>query len=399
MKNRKLLNDEYTRLVEEYVFDHPTTMSVLIGEGQDDRYEVLYANMLATNYFSSGVHANAVSFFGSYWGQIKEKIESLTNDLMERTILKWLMDGRIVQFELDIQRKEAAGYQNVYFLELREPVSGAQNPFTQESHINLLSSEEEKMPLMDELEYHLRRAIERDELKVYYQPQVDLRTGHISSFEALLRWQNEYLGFVSPGEFIPLAEQTGLIHRIGDWVLDEVCKQLNIWKAEHFPSVRVAVNISPKQLQMEGFIGRVRETIEKYGIRPTDLEMEITENALTRTHETAMTLSTLQKMGICISVDDFGTGYSSLSYLKNYPIDIIKIDRLFVQDLEVDEKNVAIAKMIINLAHSLDMKVVAEGVETSLQANILRQANCQKAQGFLFSKAVPPEEIVERYFC
>ena len=248
------------------------------------------------------------------------------------------------------------------------------------------------------MESHLRRAIELDELEVYYQPQVDLRTGNISSFEALLRWNNRKFGFVSPGQFIPIAEESGLIHSIGDWVLNQVCKQLKDWQDKRFRPVRIAVNISPKQFRQESFAKKVKEKIMWYGIVPSSLEVEITESALTSMNETLATLNDLKKIGVYISVDDFGTGYSSLSYLKQYPIDIIKIDRSFVQDIESDEKNKAIAKTIINLAHNLGMEVVAEGVEKDLQANILLEANCQKAQGFLYSRAVPVGEIMEKYF-
>ncbi|WP_342512770.1 EAL domain-containing protein [Sporosarcina sp. FSL K6-1522] len=247
------------------------------------------------------------------------------------------------------------------------------------------------------MESHLRRAIELEELSIHYQPQVDLKTGMISSFEALLRWNNRKFGFVSPGQFIPIAEESGLIHEIGNWVLDQVCKQLKEWQEKRFRPVRVAVNISPKQFRKETFVDRVKAKIEHYGICPSSLEVEITESALTDMTETLGILNELKKIGVFISVDDFGTGYSSLSYLKQYPIDIIKIDRSFIQDIESDAKNEAIAKTIINLAHNLGMEVVAEGVEKDLQAQILLEANCQKAQGFLYSRAVPVEELVEKY--
>ncbi|KAA0966675.1 EAL domain-containing protein [Sporosarcina sp. ANT_H38] len=248
------------------------------------------------------------------------------------------------------------------------------------------------------MESHLRRAIELNELTVHYQPQVDLKTGQISSFEALLRWNNGKFGFVSPVQFIPIAEDSGLIHGIGDWVLDQVCRQLKEWQEKQFKAIRIAVNISPKQFRMENFVDKLKKKIAYYGIVPSSLEVEITEGALTKIDETISTLNELKKIGIFISVDDFGTGYSSLSYLKQYPIDIIKIDRSFIKDIETDVKNEAIAKTIISLAHSLGMEVIAEGVEKDLQATILLEAKCQKAQGFLYSKAVPADEIVERYF-
>lgn len=248
------------------------------------------------------------------------------------------------------------------------------------------------------LESHLRRAIEFNELQVYYQPQIDLKTGQINSFEALLRWNNRKFGFVSPGQFIQIAEDSGLIHSIGDWVLDQVCMQLKTWEEKGYREVSVAVNISPKQFRMSGFSTSVHESIVKHQIKPNALELEITESSLANMKETLSTLNELKVIGVRISVDDFGTGYSSLSYLKQYPIDIIKIDQSFIKDLELDEKNQVIAKTIINLAHNLGMDVIAEGVEKDLQATILLDAQCQKAQGFLYSKALPADEIVAKYF-
>lgn len=247
------------------------------------------------------------------------------------------------------------------------------------------------------MESHLRRAIEFNEFEIHYQPQVNLVTGEIDSFEALLRWKNRKFGFVSPIQFIPLAEESGLIHTIGDWVLEVVCKQLKEWRDKQYKPVRIAINISPKQFRTGEFAEKMEKLIEKHGIHASSFEVEITETALMHMNDTLQTLQKLKEIGITISVDDFGTGYSSLSYLKQYPIDIIKIDRSFIQDIELDEKNEAIAKTIINLAHNLGMEVIAEGVEKELQVMILKEANCHKAQGFLFGKPVPASEIVNKY--
>ncbi|MFD1206814.1 MULTISPECIES: EAL domain-containing protein [Sporosarcina] len=247
------------------------------------------------------------------------------------------------------------------------------------------------------MEAHLRRAIEFDEFEIHYQPQVNLKTGQIDSFEALLRWNNRKFGFVSPAQFIPMAEESGFIHSMGDWVMDQVCKQLKEWQGKNFRPVRIAVNISPKQFREGSFAQKVNFLIEKYGIHPSSFEVEITESALMHMGDTLSTLESLKETGVTISVDDFGTGYSSLSYLKQYPIDIIKIDRSFIKDIEMDQKNEAIAKTIINLAHNLGMEVIAEGVERELQVKILLEANCHKAQGFLFSKAIPATEVVKKY--
>jgi diguanylate cyclase (GGDEF)-like protein/PAS domain S-box-containing protein len=243
------------------------------------------------------------------------------------------------------------------------------------------------------MESHLRRAIEKEELSIHFQPQVNLVTGEINSFEALLRWNNRKFGYVKPLQFIPLAEESGIIMQIGDWVLDEVCKQLKCWQNKGYRPVRIAVNISPKQFKQENFALKIREKLNKYQLSPNSLEVEITESAMTDMQDTFTMLKELKDIGVIISIDDFGTGYSSLSYLKKYPIDIIKIDQSFIKDIEIDEKNAAIATTIIQLAHSLGMEVIAEGVEKDKQVEILREANCQKAQGYYFSRPVPIDAI------
>lgn len=247
------------------------------------------------------------------------------------------------------------------------------------------------------MESHLRRAIEKEELTIHYQPQVNLATGEIDSFEALLRWNNRKFGYVSPMQFIPLAEESGMIMQIGDWVLEEVCKQLEYWQEKGYRPVRIAVNISPNQFKQENFAIKIREKINKYRINPFSLEVEITESAMTDMQDTFAMLKELKNIGVVISIDDFGTGYSSLSYLKKYPIDIIKIDQSFIKDMELDEKNAAIATTIIQLAHSLGMEVIAEGVEKDKQVEILKSANCQKAQGYFFSRPVPIDDINQSY--
>ncbi|MEK3978268.1 EAL domain-containing protein [Psychrobacillus sp. FSL K6-2836] len=247
------------------------------------------------------------------------------------------------------------------------------------------------------MESHLRRAIEKEEFSIHYQPQVNLVTGEINSFEALLRWNNRKFGYVSPMNFIPIAEESGMIMQIGDWVLEEVCIQLKYWQEKGYRPVRIAVNISPKQFIQDNFAMKIHEKIQKYNISPSSLEVEITESAMTDMQDTFTTLKELKDIGVFISIDDFGTGYSSLSYLKKYPIDIIKIDQSFIKDMELDDKNAAIATTIIQLAHSLGMEVIAEGVEKDRQVEILKSANCQKAQGYLFSKPIPIEHINESY--
>ncbi|MFE8695372.1 EAL domain-containing protein [Cytobacillus sp. FJAT-53684] len=248
-----------------------------------------------------------------------------------------------------------------------------------------------------ELETYLRKAIERNELTLYYQPQVDLLTMKIKSYEALLRWKNQELGHISPADFIPLAEDTGLIIPIGNWVIETACKQIKEWATKGKTDFKIAINISPKQFQQHRLLLIIRTAIEKYRIDPKLLEIEITEGAMQDTKDTAPILSGLKELGVSISVDDFGTGYSSLNYLKQFPIDVLKIDKSFVKDVHSNEKDAAITTTIIHLGRSLGMEVIAEGVENAEQEKFLLNANCQKAQGFLYSKPLPAEEIEKKF--
>lgn len=243
------------------------------------------------------------------------------------------------------------------------------------------------------LETNLRKAIQRNELMLYYQPQVDLKSKNCNSFEALLRWNSPTLGFISPADFIPLAEETGVIIPIGNWVIETACKQIKKWSKQFGSDIRIAVNVSPKQFQQPNFIDIVKNSLEKYSIHPSALEIEITEGAMQNTMEAIPVLKGLKDLGVIISVDDFGTGYSSLSYIKQFPIDVLKIDQSFVKDVLENDKDAAITTTIIHLGQNLGMEVIAEGVERKEQADFLLEANCHKAQGFYFSKPLSSEEI------
>ncbi|GEK32724.1 GGDEF domain-containing phosphodiesterase [Kurthia sibirica] len=247
------------------------------------------------------------------------------------------------------------------------------------------------------MEGHLRRAIEKDELTLQFQPQIDLKTGKVESFEALLRWNNPHFGAVSPGQFIPIAEESGLIVGIGDWVLEEVAKKLEVWSEKEWNHLRIAVNISPRQFKELHFVQKMEQILQKYPFNPSMLELEITESSMTDVEQTLKILTDLKRMKIIISIDDFGTGYSSLSYIKSYPIDIIKIDQSFITEMDRDLRNQAIAKTIIHLAHSLGMTVIAEGVERVEHVMILQAEKCEKAQGFLFSRPIAMDEIEKKY--
>jgi diguanylate cyclase (GGDEF)-like protein/PAS domain S-box-containing protein len=238
------------------------------------------------------------------------------------------------------------------------------------------------------IEQWLRRALAAGELSLVYQPIIDSRCGRTVGAEALLRWYNSELGDVSPVEFIPVAEDTGLIVAIGTWVLERACEQLAEWRRTLAPDLVIAVNLSPRQVS-DGLVELIERCLARCGLGPDALELEITERLLMRDSETVLPiLSALSNMGVRISVDDFGTGYSSLSYLKRFPLHNLKIDRSFVAGLPDHRDSIAITQAVVAMAHSLGMNVTAEGVETQAQASFLRSIECDKQQGYLFSRPV-----------
>ncbi len=240
------------------------------------------------------------------------------------------------------------------------------------------------------LENGLRRAIERKEFVLHYQPQIDLRTHAVTGVEALIRWQHPERGMVPPAEFIPIAEETGLINEIGEWVLWTACRQAREWEEAGLPAVRMAVNLSLRQLRREDLTARVQAVLQETGLAPQRLELEITESSLMVDPEQIIeTLHELREIGIQLAMDDLGTGYSSLSYLKRLPIDRLKIDRCFVRDLPENPDDVAIVQAILAMARQLEIHVVAEGVETSTQGRFLREQRCEEAQGYAFSRPLP----------
>ena len=244
------------------------------------------------------------------------------------------------------------------------------------------------------LENDLRYAIDRGEFILHYQPQLDLKTGAIVGFEALVRWRHPQRGMVGPSEFIPAAEETGLIGPIGEWVLREACSQARVWQKAEYPQLQVAVNCSAQQFQHEGFVETVARILRETGMPALRLELEITESVIIHhSEEVNARFQALEDMGVRISIDDFGTGYSSLSYLKRLAIHQLKIDQSFVRDISSDPDDAAIVSAIIAIAHSLDLDVLAEGVETAEQLAFLRSLGCDTAQGYLFSKPLPAEEF------
>ena len=245
------------------------------------------------------------------------------------------------------------------------------------------------------LESELRRGIDRDELLLHYQPQVDMRTGRIVGLEALVRWQHPVRGLVLPAQFIPIAEQTGLIGPLGEWVLRRACMDLKRMERMGIDSVRVGVNMSPRQFDRD-IVGAVRSVLADTGVTPHLVDVEITESTLIDDPERVMGhLQELKALGIHISLDDFGTGFSSLSYLKRFPADTLKVDRSFVIELAENRKDEAIAHTIIALAHSMGMTALAEGVEELGQYEVLRQVDCDIVQGYLFSAALSFDDVIQ----
>lgn len=242
-----------------------------------------------------------------------------------------------------------------------------------------------------ELEKKLRLAVDRRELFLHYQSRVDLRQGAIGSLEALARWKNKELGLVPPAAFIPVAERSGLILTIGEWVLKEVCRQLHTWRKQQ-KSVKVSVNLSAAQLYYKNFVPDTLAVLRQYDIATGQLEFEVTENAVLRDLDYAVyVLKEIRKSGAAIAMDDFGTGQSSLAHLGRLPVDVLKIDKSFIQAMNDSEENVSIVQTIVALGHLLRQKVTAEGVETEQQLALLRRFGCDEIQGYFFSRPVSPE--------
>jgi diguanylate cyclase (GGDEF)-like protein len=245
------------------------------------------------------------------------------------------------------------------------------------------------------LENDLRHAIARKQLFLAYQPIIDMKTRRIVSAEALIRWRHPELGIVPPDSFIPLADETGLIHPIGEWVVREACTQLRQWQDLGYDSLSVAVNVSAAQFKQDGLAAHIEQILRDTGVSAHHLELEITETVAMQSADAAIqTLRRFKSMGISISIDDFGTGYSSLSYLKRFPIDTLKIDRSFVRDISVDSDDAAIVQAIASLGRTLKLRIIAEGVETREQFEYLSAQGCDRMQGYYFSKPIEPADFL-----
>jgi len=249
-------------------------------------------------------------------------------------------------------------------------------------------------------EHSLHRALERRELRLYYQPVVDIGGNRTVGVEALLRWDHPEQGLVPPNRFIPVAEESGLIIPIGAWVLHEACRQLRSWQAGRRggPGGAVEVNLSARQIDHPDIVATVERILDETGLPPVNLTLEITESALMNDAASALrVLRALKDLGVTLAIDDFGTGYSSLSHLQRFPLDVLKIDKSFVDGLGDDRRGAEIVAAVVKLAHALGLQVIAEGVETEHQLEVLRTLGCDLAQGYLFSRPVPAHELVERF--
>jgi len=245
-----------------------------------------------------------------------------------------------------------------------------------------------------ELENSLRHALERGEFRLHYQPKACLVTGRVTGVEALLRWERPGHGLVPPAEFVPLLEDTGLIVPVGEWVLHEACRQIEWWRASGREPLSIAINMSARQFASRNLGEVVKRVLDAHKTDPKLIELELTESLLmVNTEEAVRTLEYLKSLGVRLSIDDFGTGYSSLSYLKRFPIDALKIDRSFIDEITTDVDDATITLAVIGMAHSLGLKVVAEGVETEAQIAFLSANGCDEAQGYYFARPQPAGEL------
>jgi EAL domain-containing protein (putative c-di-GMP-specific phosphodiesterase class I) len=242
------------------------------------------------------------------------------------------------------------------------------------------------------LDAALREALRSQSLTLLYQPQIDLKTGHVIGAEALCRWTDPKLGVVSPADFVAAAEETGLIVELGAWVLEAACREATAWPSH----LRLSVNVSPIQFELSNVAEAIERALETTGLDPSRLDIEITEGVFVRNaSQTTEALEMIRAMGVGIALDDFGTGYSSLGYLGRLPIDIIKIDQRFIRELPADQESIAIVTAVLSLSHALGKSVVAEGIETRAQADLLRAAGCEIGQGYLFGRPMTGTSVAE----
>ncbi|RKZ95204.1 MAG: hypothetical protein DRQ46_08805, partial [Gammaproteobacteria bacterium] len=247
------------------------------------------------------------------------------------------------------------------------------------------------------LEKELRKALEQEQFVLFYQPKVDLSSNKITGMEALVRWQHPTLGLVPPMEFIPLAEETGIIIPLGEWIMLTACKQMTLWEKEYPDLINMSINVSARQFWKNDFIDSIKKTLNQTNVSADKIEFELTESVVMNDIESAIqTMIAIKQLGVSLSIDDFGTGYSSLNYLKRFPLDVLKIDRSFINDLENEHSDSAIVRSIIALAENFGLRVVAEGIEEAYQQQILTDLGCHFGQGYYFSRPVASIEMTKK---
>jgi EAL domain-containing protein (putative c-di-GMP-specific phosphodiesterase class I) len=335
----------------------------------------------------------------------------LLTDIKQVDNVTWVMKRMLDSFEKPFQIKGSEIYTSAYFgvsifphdgKTVDELYSSATNACSYAQKLKdkryMFSSQSlnEKAIKQLKIENLLHDAIKNDELQLHYQPKIEAATGRIAGFEALLRWQNAVFGFVPPDKFIPVAERSGQINRIGDWVFYKACQQLRAWMDMGFEVWPVAVNVSGIQLRQQNLANRIQNILHEFNIDSHLLEIELTESSLVDTYKESFDiLKQIKEMGIRVSMDDFGTGYSSLSYLRNIPLSALKIDKSFIFDVNKDENADKLVASIISIAHGLGLEVVAEGVEEKHQADYLTALGCEYLQGYYYSRPIPQNEVVD----
>lgn len=413
LPNRSLFEDRLSQALSQANFTHQKLAILLLSLNRfKDIYDALgqtLGNQLLQdvakqlkNYLLKGV--TIAKFEGDEFAilltQINntEEIVEFTNNLKETLNLPFVIEKNeiFITFNLGISLFPTDGndaqtlLKNAGVALSRSKEEGRNNYQFYTTDMNILAVKRLEM------EISLRRALERNEFEVYYQPKLCTKTRKIVGMEALVRWHHPTLGFISPAEFIPLAEETGLILPLGEWVLRTACNQIKLWNEEGHPLLKVSVNLSAYQFQQQNLLETITKIIEETRIDPNYLELEMTESSIMKNETCAVTiLHQLKEAGIQISIDDFGTGYSSLSHLKKLPLDVLKIDKSFVQDMTVSPDDASLVMTIITLAHNLGLKVIAEGVETEEQLRFLHLLRCDEWQGFLYSKPVPANVFEE----